>query len=69
MPVPPSVKRFSIARGVIFAGILLLVILAFVLHLGALSFLVRGILVLGVFAFLASYVVEFLIKWRGRKTQ
>ncbi|MET4781964.1 hypothetical protein [Glaciihabitans sp. UYNi722] len=62
----PALKRIALARAGIFAAIVFAVILAFVLHLGAFSFLMRGLIFLGLFALAASYVWELLVKWRGR---
>ncbi len=67
MATPRAFKRISLARGIIFGVLILFVVVAFVLHLGVLSWLVRGVLVLGLFAFAVSYVVEFLVKWRARR--
>jgi hypothetical protein len=61
-----TLKRVARVRAGIFSAIVLLVVLAFVLHLGLLSFLMRGILVVGIAALAASYVWELLVKWRRR---
>jgi hypothetical protein len=58
--------RMGLARAGIFVTIVVLIVLAFVLHLGAVSFLMRGIVFLGIAALAASYVWEFLVKWRRR---
>ncbi|WP_349898327.1 hypothetical protein [Parafrigoribacterium soli] len=57
-------KRLSRIRTVIFIFIVLFAIAGFVLHLGLLSFLFRGVLLLGVVALFASYLWGFYLRWR-----
>ncbi|MCU1525443.1 MAG: hypothetical protein JWO18_2337 [Microbacteriaceae bacterium] len=59
-------KRIGLARAGIFAAMVAAIVLGFVLHLGAVSFLMRGIIFLGIAALGASYVWEFLVRWRRR---
>ena len=64
---PRVLKRIALARSGIFLAVILVVVLAFALHLGALSFLMRGIALLGVLAFAASYLWEWKARWRRRR--
>lgn len=57
-------KRLSRIRTAIFVFIALFAIAGFVLHLGVLGWVFRGVLILGVFALLASYGWGFYLKWR-----
>ena len=57
-------KRLSRIRTAIFVFIVVCAVMGFVLHLGALSFLFKGILVLGVAALCGSYLWGFYLKWR-----
>jgi ABC-type transporter Mla subunit MlaD len=57
-------KRLSRIRTVIFVFLVLFAIAGVVLHLGVVSFLFRGILLLGVVALFASYLWGFYLKWR-----
>jgi hypothetical protein len=57
-------QRLSRIRTAIFVFIVLFAVLGFVLHLGALSFLFRGVLILGAVALLGSYAWGFYLKWR-----
>ena len=57
-------KRLSRIRTAIFVFIVVFAVMGFVLHLGALSFLFKGILVLGVAALFGSYLWGFYLKWR-----
>jgi len=58
-------KRLSRIRTVIFVFIVLFAIAGFALHLGVVSFLFRGILLLGVVALFGSYLWGFYLKWRN----
>lgn len=57
-------KRLSRIRTAIFIVIVVFAIMGFVLHLGVISFLFRGVLLLGVVALLASYGWGFYLTWR-----
>lgn len=57
-------KRLSRIRTAIFVFIVLFAVMGFVFHLGAISFLFKGVLFLGVIALLASYGWGFFLKWR-----
>jgi hypothetical protein len=57
-------KRLSRIRTAIFVFIVLFAVLGFVLHLGALSYLFRCVLILGAVALVGSYAWGFYLKWR-----
>lgn len=63
--MPNPLKRLSRIRTAIFVFIALFAVMGFVFHLGALGFLFRGVLVLGIVALLGSYFWGFYLKWRN----
>jgi hypothetical protein len=64
--IPPALRRVSLFRTGVMMCIVVTAVLAFTLQVGVFRFLLRGMLVVGAFALVGSYLWEWMIKRRAK---